>query len=243
MKSIFLKEINHFFSSLIGYISLGVYLIISGLFLWVFPDTNILDYGFATLDTLFLMSPWFFMFLIPAITMRSFSDEYKAGTIELLATKPLTDFQIILGKFFAAVVLVAFAILPTLIYYYSVYQLGSTPGNIDTGATWGSYLGLLFLGASFISIGIFSSSLTDNQIVAFIIGVFLCFICYLGFEYISALPIFFGSVDDLVLTLGISAHYESISRGVVDTRDLLYFISLIVVFLLLSKTVLASRKW
>jgi len=243
MYSIFLKEINHFFSSLIGYISLGVYLIISGLFLWVFPDTNILDYGFASLDTLFFMSPWFFMFLIPAITMRSFADEFKSGTIELLATKPLSDMQIILGKFFAAVVLVLFALLPTLIYYYSIYQLGSTPGNIDTGATWGSYIGLLFLGASFVAIGIFASSLTDNQIVAFIIGVFLSFFCFLGFEYISSLPIFFGFVDNIVLSLGINAHYESISRGVIDTRDILYFISLIIVFLLLSKIVLANRKW
>ncbi len=225
-----------------GYISIGVFLLITGLFLWVFPDTNVLSFGYASLDSFFGMVPWIFLFLIPAITMRSFSEEIKTGTIELLATRPVTDLQIVLGKYLAALVLVLFSLLPTLLYFYTVYALSGEPG-IDTGATWGSYIGVFMLGACFLSIGLFASSLTSNQIVAFIVGVFLCFIFYMGFEYISRLPIFFGGLDNLLQMLGINFHYNSISRGVVDSRDILYFLSLIAAFLLMTKTVLESRKW
>jgi len=243
MISIFRKEINVFFSSLIGYIALSVFLVGIGLFVWIFPDTNVLDYGFATLDTLFFTAPWVFMFLIPAITMRSFSEEIGLGTIELLATRPLTDLDIILGKYFAALVLVVFSVLPTFIFFYSIYQLGSPVGNIDTGAAWGSYIGLVFLGAAFVAIGIFASSLTKNQIVAFILAVFFCFFFFIAFESLSKLSVFYATADDMIEMLGINAHYVSISRGVVDTRDVIYFLSLITLFISFTKVSLESRKW
>ncbi len=243
MFTIFQKEVNLFFSSLIGYISIGVFLLITALFLWVFPSTSILEYGYASLDYLFTIAPWVLMFLIPAITMRSFSEEMRSGTIEILATRPITDLQIILGKYFAALFLVFFALLPTLFYYYTVYALGSPVGNVDTGATWGSYIGLLLLGGAFVAIGIFASSLTDNQIVAFLLAVFLCFFCFAAFDYLSQLNVFYASIDDVIELLGINAHYISISRGVVDTRDLVYFFSFIAIFIVMTKTVLESRKW
>jgi ABC-2 type transport system permease protein len=237
------KEINSFLNSLIGYIVIIVFLMINSLFLWVFPmQFNILDYGFASLDNLFMMSPFVFLFLIPAITMRSFADEQKSGTIELLMTKPLTDMQIIGAKYLAGVVLVFFALLPTLVYFFSVYKLGLPPGNIDMGGTWGSYLGLLFLGAGFVAIGIFASSLAENQIVAFITAVFLCGFLYIGFEFIYSLSLF-GKIDLLIQSLGMNAHYTSMSRGVIDSRDVLYFLSLIAIFLMLTKIKLESRKW
>jgi ABC-2 type transport system permease protein len=214
-----------------------------GLFLWILPtDSNLLNNGYAGLDSLFGMAPWVFLFLIPAITMRSFADEKKAGTIEFLLTKPLTDLQIILAKYFAGVTLVLFSLLPTLIYYFSVYKLGNPIGNIDSGGTWGSYIGLFFLASAFTAIGIFASSLSDNQIVAFILAVFLCFFCFIGFQYISGLDLF-GKVDDLILSLGINDHYASMSRGVIDSRDVIYYLSLSGIFILLTKTVLESRKW
>lgn len=237
------KEINAFFNSIIGYVVLIVFLIVNGLFLWVFPlDFNILDFGYANLDGLFMLAPFVFLFLIPAITMRSFADERSYGTIETLFTKPLTDLQIILAKYLAAVVIIVFSLLPTLIYYFSVYQLGMPKGNLDSGAIWGSYLGLLFLGASFAAMGIFASSLTYNQIVAFIIGAGISAFVYLGFEIIYSLS-FFGKADLLIKSLGISSHYASMSRGVIDTRDILYFLSVIALFIMLTHYVLGSRKW
>lgn len=243
MLTLLLKELHTFFSSLIGYLALTVFLLTLSLFLWVFPDTNLPDYGYATLEPLFFTAPWIFMFLVPAITMRSFSDEYKTGTMELLATRPISDMHIILGKYLASVVLILFALLPTLIYYFTIYQLGLPPGNIDHGATWGSYIGLLLLGASFAAIGIFASSLTANQIVAFLLAVFLCFFFYQTFDYLSKLNLFYAKIDDIVEQIGINAHYESMGRGVIDTRDFLYFISFIGIFLLLTRLVVESRKW
>lgn len=242
MYSIFKKEIRSFLSSLIAYVVIIVFLLIIGLFTWVFADGNVLDQGYANLDVLFFMAPWVFIFLISAITMRSFSEEIKQGTFEILSTKPITDLEIILGKFFAAIVLVLFAILPTLLYFYSIYQLGLPKGNIDVGATWGSYIGLILLGGSYCAIGLFASSITPNQIVAFILGMFLCFFVFVGFQQVSSLSLF-GSWDSFVQSLGIQYHYDSISRGVVDTRDILYFISLMSVFLGLTYLVLGSRKW
>ncbi len=160
MFTLFKKELSTYFSSLIGYIAILIFLVLMGLFVWIFPDTNVLSYGYASLDPLFSIAPWVFMFLVPAITMRAFSEEFKNGTIEFLATRPLTDLQVILGKYFAAWCLVLFALLPTLLYYVTIYQLGATPGNIDSGATWGSYLGLVMLSAVFVAIGIFASSMT-----------------------------------------------------------------------------------
>lgn len=237
------KEIRSFLGSLIGYIVIIVFLTTLSLFLWVFPgDTNVLDSGYSSIGALFYIAPWVFMFLIPAITMRLFSEESRTGTIELLLTKPLTDFQIVLAKYIAGFLLVLFSLLPTLVYFYSVYQLGAPIGNIDMGGTWGSYFGLLFLGSVFVSIGLFSSAISNNQIISFIIGVFLCFFTYVGFESISSLQLF-GAIDDVIINLGINAHYLSMSRGVIDTRDVIYFLGVIFLFLLFTKTVLGSRKW
>ncbi|MCR9286438.1 MAG: gliding motility-associated ABC transporter permease subunit GldF [Bacteroidetes bacterium] len=243
MLSIFQKEINSFFSSLIGYIVIGVFLVVLGLIMFVFADTSILSYNYATLDQLFGIAPMIFMFLIPAITMRSFAEEQQSGTIELLVTRPLNDLEIILGKFFACLGLVVFAIIPTLLYYYTVYNLGSPQGNLDSGAIIGSYIGLVFLAATFVAIGLFASSLTQNQIIAFILATFLCFIFYWGFWFFSKLPGFVGKGDDIVQMIGIDYHYNSISRGVIDTRDVIYFLSLIGVFIMMTATSLERRKW
>lgn len=237
------KEISGFLNSVLGYVVISVFLVVNGLFLWVFPlESNILDFGYASIDGLFTIAPFVFLFLIPAITMRFFAEEKKTGTIELLMTRPLTDFQVIFAKYLAAFFLVFISILPTLIYYFSVYQLGFPKGNIDSGGMWGSYIGLLFLGASFVAIGLFASSLTDNQIISFILAVVLSGFIYIGFEFIFGLDLF-GNADLLVKNLGISSHYSSISRGVVDTRDVVYFLSVIVLFLLFTKLSIESRKW
>jgi len=243
MFTLFIKEINGFLNALIGYIVMIVFLLITGLFLWVFKmEFNVLDFGFAGLDGLFILAPFVFLFLIPAITMRSFADEKKSGTIELLMTQPLTDVQVILAKYFAGVVLVVISLLPTLIYYFSLYRLGLPPGNLDSGSIWGSYIGLFFLGASFVSIGIFASSLTDNQIVSFILAVFISFLLYMGFELVYTFVVS-GKAGLIIESLGLNAHYTSMSRGVVDTRDLIYFASVTVIFILLTKLSLESRKW
>lgn len=243
MLTLFVREINNFFNNLIGYISIGVFLVINSLFLWVFPaDTNVIQSGYANLEGLFSMGPFVFLFLIPAITMRFFADEKKSGTIEFLLTKPLTDMQIVMAKYMAAFTLVVFSLLPTLIYVLTVYHFGFPYGNMDMGATWGSYLGLLFLGAAFVAIGLFASSLTDNQIVSFIVSIFLCGFIYIGFDFIYTLDLF-GPVDLFIRNLGIYAHYTSISRGVVDSRDVIYFLSVSALFILLTQLKLQSRKW
>ncbi|MFK7935735.1 MAG: gliding motility-associated ABC transporter permease subunit GldF [Saprospiraceae bacterium] len=243
MLSIFQKELNTFFSSLIGYIVIGVFLTFLGLMMFVFTDTSLLNYQYATLDQLFSLAPLIFMFLIPAITMRSFSEEHQTGTIELLVTRPLRDIEIVLGKYLACLLLVTFALLPTVLYVYTVYSLGNPVGNIDLGAVAGSYIGLFFLAAGFVAIGIFASSVSNNQIVAFILATFLSFLFYWGFFFFSKLPIFVGRVDDIVQMLGMDYHYNSISRGMLDTRDVIYFLSLIGVFLVATVTSLGRRKW
>jgi len=243
MFAIFRKEVRQFFGSLIGYISIIVFLLVLGLFIWIFPDTNVLDFGYASLDSLFSIAPYIFIFLIPAITMRSFADEINTGTIELLSTRPVTELQIILGKYFASLLLVLVTILPTFIYFYTVYRLASPIGNVDVGGILGSYFGLFFLGAVFVAIGIFSSSVTSNQIIAFILGVFLCFIIYMGFDYISQFGVFIGKNDYLVESLGLNSHYNSMSKGVIDSRDVIYFLSVISLFILLTRTALSSRRW
>ncbi|MEI8136578.1 MAG: gliding motility-associated ABC transporter permease subunit GldF [Bacteroidota bacterium] len=246
MLTLYLKEIRSFLSSLIGYIAIGVFISLVGIFMWIIPSesggSNVLDNGFANIDPLFFIAPWVYLFLIPAITMRSFSEEKKTGTIELLLTRPLTDLQLVLAKYFAGFTLVMVSLLPTLIYYYSVHVLGAPKGNIDTGGMWGSYIGLLFLGAGFVSIGIFASAIAENQVIAFIIALLLCFFCYIGFEFIAQSGLF-GKYDAFFKGLGLNDHYVSMSRGVIDTRDALYFISVITLFNLLTKLVLESRKW
>ena len=244
MLSLVVKEINSFLNSLIGYIVIVVFLTTISLFIWIFPDTqfSIPDAGYASLDSLFIITPWVYMFLVPAVTMRLFSEEKKSGTIELLLTRPLTELQVVLAKYLAGVLLVLISLIPTIIYYISLYQLSVPIGNVDTGSILGSYFGLLFLGAGFVSIGVFASSVSDNQVIAFIVAVFLCFICYAGFESLSTI-IGSGQVANIVYLLGINAHYTSMSRGVLDSRDVIYFLSLISLFIMLTRTVLESRKW
>jgi ABC-2 type transport system permease protein len=242
MFSLFKKEIRTFLSSLIGYVVIAVFLLITGLFMWVFPgDFNVLDMKMANIDTLFFISPWVFMFLIPAVTMRSFAEEKRNGTIELLFTKPLTDLQIILAKYFAGLLLVIIALIPTLIYYATVYKL-ATGSGMDTGGTWGSYIGLLLLAAGYVSIGIFASSVSNNQIVSFLLAAILCFFLFTGFQSLANFDLL-GSLDNFIMSLGMQEHYASLSLGLIDSRDVIYFIALIAIFLLLTRLVLSSRKW
>lgn len=236
------KEFNSFLSSLIAYVVIGVFLTGIGLLMWVFPETSVLDYGYADMDTLFSLGPYVFIFLIPAITMRSFAEERKAGTMELLLTKPLTDWDIVLGKFLACFLLVLFALLPTVIYYFSVSALGNPVGNVDTPGVVGSYIGLALLAGVFCSVGIVASSITSNQIVAFILAAFLCFIVFSGFESISTLNVWSANTL-LIKQFGILYHYEALSKGLIDSRDIIYFISVGALMLLISKIILSARSW
>jgi ABC-2 type transport system permease protein len=243
MWSLLLKEISEFFSTVTGYVVVIVFLLANSLFLWIFPgDTNVLDSGYASLDTFFMMAPWIFLFLVPAVTMRSFAEESRSGTLELLFTRPLTDMQIVLGKYFAGLLLVLVSLVPTLVYVLSVWLLGNPPGNLDLGGVWGSYIGLFFLALVYVAIGIFSSSLTDNPIVAFIIAVLLSFVLYIGFDFLSSMDAF-RQINFLVIKIGINEHYKSMSRGVIDSRDILYFLGVITLFLLMTRFVLQSRRW
>lgn len=240
MKAIIIKELNSFFSTPVGYLVIAVYLLINGLFLWVFEgDFNILHAGFADLNAYFFIAPWIFIFLIPAITMRSFSEEIQSGTIELLKTKPLTTTQIVLGKYFGALILALIAILPTCIYPISIYFLGNPIGNLNIGTILGSFLGLLFLVSAYTAIGVFASSLTKNQIIAFISAVCISFFMFYGFETAGSYN-YFGNLDYLIQQLGMYNHYNSIGKGVIDTRDLIYFVSISVLFLYITKNKLAN---
>lgn len=243
MYAIFIKEVKQFFSSLIGYLAIIVFLLLLGLITWVFPDINVIDGGYATLDAFFFYAPLVMCMLIPAITMRSFAEEIKTGTFELIATRPVTDLQIILAKYFATLVLIFFSILPTFIYYFSLSKLSSPEGNIDSGGITGSYFGLFFIGSVFAAIGIFCSAVSSNEIVAFIAALFTSLILYMAFFYISHFDAFVGKYDYVVENFGLAAHYDSLSRGVIDSRDVLYFLSVIALFILLTRTALASRKW
>lgn len=235
MKALLTKELYSYFSSPIAYMAIALYLIINGLYLWVLEsDFNLLHAGFADLNAYFYLAPWIFMFLIPAIGMKSFSEEYSSGTLELLKTKPITDWEIVLAKFFGIFILMLFVLLPTITYVYSIYQLGDPIGNIEFGATIGSYIGLLFLISSFSAIGLFASTFSNNQIVSFVIGIFLSFILFYGFETVGTYQIF-GNLDSKVKALGMFSHYNSIGRGVLDTRDLVYFASVTILFLGFTK--------
>ncbi len=243
MYSLFKKEIIAFLGSLIGYLAILMFLLVTGLFLWVFPGTyNIPENGYATLEGLFSLAPWLYLFLIPAITMRFFAEEKRSGTIEILLTRPLSDFKLVFAKFLAGLVLVAISLLPTLIYFLSVYLLGNPVGNIDAGATWGSFIGLFFLAAIYIAIGIFASSITDNQIVSFILAMALSFIFYLGFEFIATSGVPYV-LEQLFGWFSINNHYMSVSRGVVDLRDLIYFLGMAFIFLWLTIGFLRNKKW
>ncbi|HXL59054.1 MAG TPA: ABC transporter permease subunit [Chitinophagaceae bacterium] len=234
------KEWRQFFSSLTGYIALIVFLLLNGLLLFVFPDTSLLDFGYASLNGFFELAPWILLFLIPTITMRSLSDEYKGGTFELLKTMPLSPLQIVYGKFFGSFLIVLLSLMPTIVYAISLQAL-SAVGGLDIGSTIGSYLGLLMLGAVFTSIGICTSSFTNNTVVAFISGAFVCFLLYTGFEAISKLPVFASGMEYYIEMLGIKFHYNSISKGVIDVRDMIYFIGVIFIFLFITERNVAKR--
>ncbi|MES2810831.1 MAG: gliding motility-associated ABC transporter permease subunit GldF [Bacteroidota bacterium] len=242
MKAILYKEFRSFFGSPIGYLVIAIFLLLTGLFLWVFDgDYNILNSGFADLTPFFTIAPWILLFLIPAVTMRSFADEKKQGTMELLLTKPMSLLEIVGGKFWGSFILLIIAIIPTLVYVKVVYNLGLPEGNLDLGSTVGSYFGLLFLMGAYTSVGIYTSALSDNQIVAFLISVLLCFVLYFGFQGISTFAAL-GNFGNIVASLGMDYHYKSMSRGVIDTRDVIYFLSVIALFISLTVLKLKSYK-
>ncbi len=243
MFAILRKEISGFFSSLTGYIVILVFLLINSLFMWVFPgEWNIFDTGYAGLDTLFFLSPWVFLFLVPAVTMRMIAEEKRLGTMELIYSRPITERGIVWGKFLASIILVFLALLPGVIYYISVYLLGEPPGNLDKGETIGAFIGLFFLASVYASAGIFASSVTDNQVVAFILSVFICFFLFMGLDSFAYLP-GLKKVDEFVIRLGINEHYKSLSRGVIDIKDAVYFIATALIFNEGTRLVLLSRKW
>lgn len=243
MFAIFIKEVSGFFSSLTGYIAASFFLVVIGLIIWVFPGSmNVLDGGYSTLETLFVIAPWVFLFLVPAITMKTFAEEKKNGTIELILTRPISDTKLVLGKYFASVLLVLLILIPSLIFFLSVYLLGSPVGNIDTGGAWGSFIGLFFLAASYAAIGVFASSLTDNQIVSFILAMVIALFVYTGFDSTASLGIF-SEFKFVLVQLGINEHYSSMSRGVIDTRDVVYFACLSSIFISATRIRIQSRKW
>ncbi len=242
MLAILRKEFNAFFNSLIAYVVVGVFLVMLGLFVWVLPDSSVLEYGYADLGTLFSTAPFVFLFLVPAITMRTFAEEKRAGTIELLLTRPLTDWQLILGKYFACVLLAVVALVPTLIYYFTVWQLGAPKGNVDSAAVAGSYLGLVLLAATFAALGVLASALTRDQIIAFILAVFGSYLLYAGFAALASVNVW-GRLAYPLSQLGIAYHYGTISKGLIDSRDVLYFLSIIGTALAATKLTLATRNW
>jgi ABC-2 type transport system permease protein len=236
MLAILKKEIQSFFATPVGYLVIGVFLITNGLFLWVIEgEYNIFNYGFADLSGYYFLAPWLFLFLIPAITMKSFSEEKKQGTLELLLTKPISLTQLILGKYLGVLSLIIIALIPTILYIYTVHQLGNPVGNIDIGSAIGSYIGLLGVAMIYSSIGIFTSTLSNNQIVSFILAVILCFIMYFGFDALSE------STMNTVSLIGIKSHFENISKGIIDTRNIVYFISTSALFLYITKLILAKK--
>lgn len=241
MRSIFIKEINSFFSSIVGYVALLVFLVACGLFLWIIPEYSIISYGYASMERFFEIAPWLLLLLVPAVTMRSFADEFRTGTIEWLSTKPLTDFDIILGKYFATLALIVFALVPTMVYVYTIHNLSLPDIDLDSGAIMGSYLGLFFLAATFAAVGVFCSSLTSNQVVGFLISLLACYLLYTGFEQLSKLPKLSEGIDYYLSMIGMEFHYNSISRGLVDSRDVVYFLSVIVLFMSLTRFSLNSR--
>ena len=239
---IFRKEINQFLNSLLGYLVLVIFLVASGLLFWVFPESSVLNYGFAEMGGFFSFVPFVFIFLIPAITMRSFAEEKKSGTLEWLLTKPLSEWSIIFGKFLAAWFLVFIALLPTLVYFLSLWLLGSPTGNIDAAGVSGSYIGLLLLAAVFSAGGVFGSSITDNQLVAFVLSVFFCYFFYAGFSAIAAIDVW-SSASSILEYLGLDFHYQALGKGLIDFRDVFYMISVAVAMLFGTRLVLTSRRW
>jgi ABC-2 type transport system permease protein len=242
MLTIFKKEINQFLNSLLGYLVLVIFLVASGLLFWVFPESNVLDYGFAEMGGFFRLVPFVFIFLIPAITMRSFAEEKKSGTLEWLLTKPVGEWSIIMGKFLASWFLVLIALLPTLVYYFSLFQLGAPKGNIDSAGVLGSYLGLMLLASVFSAIGIFGSSITDNQLVAFVLAVFFCYFFYSGFASLAGINVW-SEASPILEYLGLDFHYQALGKGLIDFRDVFYFVSVASAMLFATRLTLSSRRW
>lgn len=241
MFSIFSKELKSFFGSLTGYIVIGIFLAITGLLLWVIPgEYNIPESGYANVDGLFMIAPWLFLFLCPAISMRAFAEEKQSGTWELLVTKPVSSWQIVLGKYLSGVVVVLAALVPTVLNYFVVSYLAEPVGNVDSGAFWGSFIGLGFLAAIYMSIGIFASSLTNNQVVSFVLAIVICFVLFYGFDVLAMFSTS-GEVIGYVESLGINAHYKSVSRGVIDSRDLVYYLVVSFLFLLFTERKIAQK--
>ena len=240
MLSICKKELNQFFSSLTGYIAIILFLLVNGVFLFVLKDSNIFDFGYASLDKFFELTPWIFIFLVPALAMRSLAEEFKTGTFEILQTKPLSKWQIVTGKYFSILIVLLFVIVPTFIYIFTIKMLSAT-GNIDSGGITGSYIGLFLLAAVFAAISLCCSSFTNNAVIAFLVSAFVCLILYFGFNAISKLPVFLGKADYYIEMIGIDFHYRSISRGLLDSRDVLYFVSIIFLFLLITVQNLHKR--
>ena len=242
MIPLFRKEINQFFGSLTGLLTIILFLLVNALFLWIFSgDFNLLDFGFANMDSFFMLSPIIFLIFIPAICMRLFSEEFRSGTMENLLTKPIALWNVVFSKFLAANVLVLLAIFPTLIYFFSIYFLGETIGNLDIGGIMGSYLGLFMLSSAFIGIGIFASSISPNQVVAFLIAIVCNAIIYYGFDVLSSIS-FLQNWDLYISNLGIASHFSRMSKGVIDSRDILYFLSVCFLFLMLSKTTIQLKR-
>lgn len=239
MKSLFLKEINAFFGSLIGYLVIALFLVALGLIVWVFPETSVLAYGYADLEVLFSYTPYVFTFLVPALSMRAISEERKTGTWELLRTSPLTLVQIVLAKYLALTVLVCVAVLPTILYLGSIIQLGDPEGNVDQASFMGSWLGIFGIGAVFASVGLLASALTSQQVVAFVLGVFMCFLLYFGFSAVADLQL--GLWSYWAEELSLSYHYINLSRGVVDSNDVFFLLGMIWFFLGSSVLVLRNK--
>lgn len=243
MSAVFKKEINQYFSNLTGYLSVILFLVANGLFLFIFPDTNLFGDGYASLETLFRLAPWMLLLLIPAATMRLFAEELRSGTLEILLTRPLTEWQIVMGKYFAGIFLLLFALLPTLVYYFAIRSLAANPADIDTGGIFGSYIGLFLLGSVFTAIGLWASSLSGQMVLSFLLAAFTSFIIYSGFDALSGIPAFSGGLDYYLQLIGIQAHYQSVSRGVIGVQDVVYFLSMDGLFLYLAKLSLDKRKW
>lgn len=242
MWTIFRKEVNQFLNSLLGYLVLVIFLVATGLLFWVFPESSVLDYGFAEMSVFFSLSPFVFIFLIPAITMRSFAEEKKSGTLEWLFTKPIDEWEILMGKFLAAWFLVFIALIPTLIYFISLWILGNPTGNIDAAGVAGSYLGLLLLAAVFAAIGLFGSSLSDNQLVSFVLSVFMCFFFYSGLQSLATINVW-SAISPFLEYLSLEYHYQAIGKGLIDVRDVAYLFCLALALLFSTRLVILSRRW
>lgn len=242
MLKIFEKELNSYLNSLVAYIVIIIFCTSMGLILWYFPETSVLEYGYADMSSYFSLAPYIFLFLIPAITMRSFAEEQKSGTLELLLTRPFKKYDIIIGKYLAALIIILLAILLSAVYYVSIYQLGNPTGNIDTAGTVGSYLGLISLAAVYTAVGVFCSSLTENQVIAFILAVFGCFLLYQGLDSFSSIDMW-GKTSYLLEQLGLTFHYNYMSKGLIDIKSVLYFLSIVAIFMGLTKLKLDSRTW